>query len=93
MGIAKSLMAYFEAECQADGTCHYIDLYVRPVNHVAVGMYERFGFVVYRRILGYYKGKDPEDAFDMRKAIAKDGVKTPIIPLNGPIHFDDISDQ
>ena len=92
MGIAKSLMAYFEAECEADGTCYYIDLFVRPMNQKAVGMYEKFGFVVYRRILGYYKGKDPEDAFDMRKAVPREGVRTQVIPLKDPVHFDDVSD-
>jgi len=32
-------------------------------------MYEKFGYVTYRRVLGYYSGDDPEDAFDMRKAL------------------------
>lgn len=93
MGVAKSLMAYFEAECQADGSCHYIDLFVRPMNQAAIEMYKKFGFVVYRRILGYYRGKDPEDALDMRKAISRGGVKMPIMPLTDPVHFDDISDE
>ena len=31
-----------------------MDLFVRMGNHVAIGMYERFGYSVYRRVIGYY---------------------------------------
>ena len=70
LGIATSLMAYFEAECDRQSESshgaplYYVDLFVRPSNEVAVEMYRRFGYVVYRRILGYYASAGhPEDGF------------------------------
>ncbi len=38
---------------------YFVDLFVRASNAVAVGMYERLGYSVYRRVLGYYaNGED-----------------------------------
>ena len=48
-------------------------------------MYEKFGYVKYRRVLGYYSGDDPEDAFDMRKALPRDIKKKSIIPMDRPV--------
>lgn len=45
---------------------YFVDLFVRKSNKVAIGMYENFGYVVYRRVLGYYSGggeQKDEDAF------------------------------
>lgn len=45
---------------------YFVDLFVRTTNRVAIGMYEQFGYSVYRRVKGYYhsSGKhDDEDAF------------------------------
>ncbi len=42
---------------------YFVDLFVRVSNRVAIGMYEKFGYVVYRRVLEYYTGADGEDAF------------------------------
>jgi N-terminal acetyltransferase B complex catalytic subunit len=53
---------------------------VRASNSVAIGMYEGFGYSIYRRVLGYYSG-DEEDALDMRKALKRDVKKNSIIPL------------
>jgi N-terminal acetyltransferase B complex catalytic subunit len=54
----------------------FVDLFVRPSNQTAVGMYESMGYDVYRRVLEYYQGGGPggrdEDGFDMRKALARD---------------------
>ncbi len=41
---------------------YFVDLFVRSSNVVAIGMYEHFGYSVYRRVLGYYTGLNPEDA-------------------------------
>jgi N-terminal acetyltransferase B complex catalytic subunit len=48
----------------------FVDLYVRCANNVAIGMYEGFGYSVYRRVREYYGnlglgkgGRDEEDAF------------------------------
>ena len=40
-----------------------MDLFVRISNEVAVSMYKRLGYVVYRRVLEYYSGDPDEDAF------------------------------
>ena len=41
-----------------------MDLFVRASNAVAVGMYERLGYTVYRRVLGYYSnGEDALGGF------------------------------
>ena len=33
---------------------YFVDLFVRTTNHIAIGMYEQFGYSVYRRVLEYY---------------------------------------
>ena len=40
---------------------YFVDLFVRVSNKVAIDMYEKLGYVVYRRVLEYYSGD--EDAF------------------------------
>lgn len=52
---------------------------------LAISMYEKFGYVKYRRVLGYYSGDDPEDAWDMRKALPRDKEKKSIIPMDRAI--------
>ena len=49
---------------------YFVDLYVRCTNAVAISMYERLGYSVYRRVREYYgslgmgrAAKDEEDAF------------------------------
>jgi N-terminal acetyltransferase B complex catalytic subunit len=61
-GLASALMAQFEQECARLGCC-YVDLFVRPSNEAAVRMYCDLGYVVYRRVMDYYGGDVPEDAF------------------------------
>jgi len=42
-------------------------LFVRVSNLVAIGMYKKFGYTVFRRVNGYYSSGDnnEEDAFGM----------------------------
>jgi N-terminal acetyltransferase B complex catalytic subunit len=40
---------------------YFVDLFVRVSNQVAVSMYKKFGYVVYRQVMGYYSGE--EDAY------------------------------
>ena len=47
-------------------------------------MYKRLGYVVYRRVLSYY-GDNGEDAYDMRKAGARDTAGETIVPLERPV--------
>lgn len=61
---------------------------MRCSNSVAIGMYEKFGYIVYRRVLGYYSGE--EDAFDMRKAMKRDVNRRSVIPLKKPVRPEDL---
>lgn len=78
MGIAKRLMdhleevsekmyalvlsAYWSSSHLRRYDTYFVDLFVRSSNVVAIGMYEHFGYSIYRRVLGYYTGLNPEDA-------------------------------
>lgn len=44
---------------------YFVDLFVRVSNKVAIGMYKKFGYSVFRRVNGYYSSGDnnEEDAF------------------------------
>lgn len=48
------------AVCRHAG--YFVDLFVRKSNKLAIGMYEKLGYAVHRRVLGYYSGADAEDA-------------------------------
>jgi len=39
-----------------------VDLFVRERNTLAIAMYQKLGYSVYRRVLGYY-GDNGEDAY------------------------------
>lgn len=69
---------------------YFIDLFVRQSNQVALIMYERLGYSVYRRVLDYYSGDPDEDAFDMRKALSRDIHKRTIKPLPHPVRACDL---
>ena len=43
--------------------CFFVDLFVRVSNQVAVDMYTKLGYSVYRRVIEYYSGERDEDAF------------------------------
>ena len=66
----------------------FVDLFVRVSNAVAISMYEKFGYSVYRRVLEYYTGE--EDAFDMRKAMPRDVRKRSIVPLGRAIYPEEL---
>jgi len=51
-------------------------------------MYKKFGYSVYRQVIGYYSGD--EDAYDMRKAMSRDVAKKSIIPLPHPVNPSEI---
>ncbi|GFH14369.1 N-acetyltransferase domain-containing protein [Haematococcus lacustris] len=46
-------------------------------------MYQKFGYVKYREVLGYYSGS--ENAYDMRKAMPRDKLRKSVIPLKRPV--------
>lgn len=43
--------------------CYFVDLFVRVSNKVAVDMYNKLGYTVYRTVLEYYSGEVDEDAY------------------------------
>ncbi|CEG48976.1 n-acetyltransferase 5 [Plasmopara halstedii] len=91
LGLAKKLMDYLENVSIELYNGYFVDLFVRVSNSLAIQMYEKFGYSVYRRVLGYYSSaEDKEDAFDMRKALPRDVDKKSIIPLPHPITPDQL---
>ena len=49
---------------------YFVDLFVRVSNTVAIDMYKKLGYSVYRRIIEYYTGDPDEDAFgEFRKSL------------------------
>ncbi|KAG7093065.1 hypothetical protein E1B28_009357 [Marasmius oreades] len=79
LGLARKMMSLLELV--SDETYHgfFVDLYVRCANIIAIDMYERLEYSVYRRVREYYGnlgigkgGRDEEDAFDMRKPLSRD---------------------
>ena len=63
---------------------------MRVSNKRAVNMYEKLGYIVYRRVLDYYSGTNTEDAYDMRKALPRDVHKKSVVPLKDPIRPEDL---
>ncbi|AMD20713.1 HDL031Wp [Eremothecium sinecaudum] len=63
---------------------NFIDLFVKCNNALAIKLYEKLGYGIYRRVVGYYnspedgyprslkKINDDKDAFDMRKGMVRD---------------------
>lgn len=90
LGLARTLMQDLEDLSTNVYNTYFVDLFVRASNHLAIGMYENFGYSTYRRVLGYYAGDDPEDALDMRKALPRDIYKDSIVPLDKPVNPEDL---
>lgn len=42
---------------------YFVDLFVRVSNVVAIEMYKKLGYSVYRTVLEYYTGDPDEDAY------------------------------
>ncbi|TMW69540.1 hypothetical protein Poli38472_001696 [Pythium oligandrum] len=91
LGIARNLMDYLKNVSEELYDAYFVDLFVRVSNAPAITMYEKFGYSVYRRVLGYYSSSgDKEDAFDMRKALPRDVHKKSIVPLPHPVTPDQL---
>mmetsp|Transcript_4731 Transcript_4731/g.7883 ORF Transcript_4731/g.7883 Transcript_4731/m.7883 type:complete len:176 (-) Transcript_4731:357-884(-) len=90
LGLAKKLMEDLESTSENVYNAYFVDLFVRSSNSLAISMYEKFGYVTYRRVLGYYSGDDAEDALDMRKALPRDKHKRSVIPLTKPVLPEDL---
>ncbi|KAL0418734.1 UNVERIFIED_CONTAM: N-terminal acetyltransferase B complex catalytic subunit NAA20 [Sesamum radiatum] len=86
--LAKKLMNLLEEISDKIDKAYFVDLYVRASNTPAIKMYEKLGYVVYRRVLRYYSGE--EDGLDMRKALSRDVEKKSVIPLKRPVTPDEL---
>lgn len=99
LGLGESLMQELERTTTFIHDAYFIDLFVRNSNKVAQDMYHQLGYIVYRTVLGYYRGDGPkgpfkndEDALDMRKATPRDKTRrrSSVIPLTKPIRPQDL---
>ncbi|KAG7883294.1 hypothetical protein KL925_000688 [Ogataea polymorpha] len=83
IGLASTLCSSLERFTENEPyEVYFIDLFVRCNNKLAIVLYEKLGYSVYRRVVGYYgdyeskmnrnKIDDEIDAFDMRKALKRD---------------------
>lgn len=89
LGLGAKMMNILE-EVSDRKQCFFVDLFVRVSNEIAVDMYKRLGYTVYRRVLEYYSGDPDEDAFDMRKALSRDKEQKSVIPLKDPVRPEDV---
>lgn len=64
LNLAARLMDALE-QVSEKHNAYFVDLFVRVSNKVAVDMYKRLGYSVFRRVLEYYSGDPDEDAFGM----------------------------
>jgi N-terminal acetyltransferase B complex catalytic subunit len=69
-GVAKALVDYFEKVSEVMHDCYYADLYVRVSNTLAIELYKKRGYEVFRTVKGYYGGE--ENALDMRRPLRRD---------------------
>jgi N-terminal acetyltransferase B complex catalytic subunit len=89
LGLASKLMSFCEDMSQDTYDCYFVDLFVRKSNTIAINMYYAFGYIVHRTILNYYSGN--EDAYDMRKSLARDKDKRAMIAMDQPVRSDEAS--
>nr|ACO14941.1 N-acetyltransferase 5 [Caligus clemensi] len=92
LGLARRLMNALEMISEKR-KCYFVDLFVRVSNVVAINVYLKLGYCVYRIVLEYYSNEYlDEDAYDMRKSLSRDKDKKAMIPLEQPIHLSDLDD-
>ena len=87
LGLARRLMREAERVSEALFRAYFVDLFVRVTNASALRMYQRLGYRVFRRILGYYGGQTSEDAFDCRKPCTRNARRRrdATLPLPRPV--------
>ncbi|KAJ2160903.1 N-acetyltransferase 5 [Coemansia sp. RSA 552] len=88
LGLGRGLMRCLEEASEKIHDCYFVDLFVRPSNKVAIQMYERFGYILYRKVIDYYIGDSimpTEYAHDMRMALPRDVDQKSVVPLKRPV--------
>lgn len=89
LGLGNALMKDMEDTTSYVYNAYFVDLFVRRSNTVAISLYERLHYIIYRTVLKYYLGdknhhvKNDEDAFDMRRAMPRNACrsKSSVIPM------------
>lgn len=94
-GLGGELMKEMEMTSTFVHNAYFVDLFVRQSNELAISMYKKLGYVIYRRVLGYYDGmgeEDKEDALDMRHGLARHRHRSTsgLIPLPHPVKPQDL---
>ena len=87
LGVARSFTQILENHSDSM-KCYFIDLFVRPSNKMAVSMYRKWNYSVFRTVRAYYNSL--EDAWDMRKPGAIDVKKETIRPNGESIFVNDV---
>lgn len=74
LNLARRMMRALESVCEEPYEAYFVDLFVRSSNYLAINMYKRFGYMVFRRVKGYYSSANGlnEDGFDMRICLKRD---------------------
>lgn len=92
LGLARRLMQELERVSEDIYRGFFVDLFVRASNVTAITMYQKLGYAVFRRVIGYYGRTsaavdDSEDAFDMRRACPRNASRKidAMVPLSRPI--------
>jgi ribosomal protein S18 acetylase RimI-like enzyme len=74
LSLAKRLVSLLEDISDSVYQGFFVDLYVRPSNEMATGLYEGMGYSVFRVVKDYYgnlgpdsEGSAPENAYGMSK--------------------------
>lgn len=85
LGLASDLCRHLEEITSKEPYLTlFVDLFVKVTNNVARLLYEKLGYSVYRRVIGYYGQTYPTDrnhvddlidGFDMRKALPRDTLR------------------
>lgn len=88
LGVAAMLLDRFEQLSNDVHSCWFADLYVRVSNKVAIEMYKKRGYHIFRTVTGYYSGE--EDAYDMRMPLRRDVSKKCLIKAGGRITADEL---
>ncbi|KAI5960202.1 naa20 [Candida pseudojiufengensis] len=86
INLASKLCLQLEKISEVQQTL-FIDLFVKVTNELGRKLYEKLGYSIYRRVIGYYGKTMPDDrnkldndidAFDMRKSLQLDKNKSTI---------------